>query len=106
MKIDRRTLRTKRQPPADSRALRETEWEYAGRYFEQPAAFVASRSPGEKETGQSKGTARPQAEPRTGGTLTLRYKRERHFHVIVTENELTQIQRHIPEASITSAGEK
>ena len=94
----------KRQPPVDSRALRGTERQYAGRHFEQPAALAAPQGAGEKGAGQSEGAARPQAEPGTGGTLTARRKRGRHLHVMVTEDELAQIQRRMAEAGITNAG--
>ena len=43
-------------------------------------------------------------EPGTGGTLTARRKRDRHLHVMVTADELTQIQRRMAEAGITNAG--
>ena len=49
-------------------------------------------------------TTRPQAEPETGGTLTARRKRDRHLYVMVTADELTQIQRRMAEAGITNAG--
>ena len=42
--------------------------------------------------------------PGTGGTLTARRKRDRHLHVMVTADELTQIQRRMAEAGITNAG--
>ncbi len=38
------------------------------------------------------------------GTLTARRKRGRHLHVMVTEDELAQIQRRMAEAGITNAG--
>ena len=57
-----------------------------------------------KRAGQSEGAACPQAEPGTGGTLTARRKRDRHLHVMVTADELTQIQRRMAEAGITNAG--
>ena len=39
-----------------------------------------------------------------GGTLTARRKRDRHLHVMVTEDKLAQIQRRMAEAGITNAG--
>ena len=42
--------------------------------------------------------------PGTGGTLTARRKRDRHLHVIVTADELAQIQERMAEAGITNAG--
>ena len=35
-----------------------------------------------------------------GGTLTARRKRDRHLHVMVTEDKLAQIQRRMAEAGI------
>lgn len=62
------------------------------------------KGPEKKELDKSEGAARPQAEPGTGGTLTARRKRDRHLHVMVTADELTQIQRRMAEAGITNAG--
>ena len=62
------------------------------------------KGPEKKGTGQGEGAARPQTEPGTGGTLTARRKRDRHLHVMVTADELAQIQKRMAEAGITNAG--
>ena len=66
--------------------------------------LAAPQGAGEKGAGQSEGAARPQAEPGAGGTLTARRKRDRHLHVMVTADELAQIQGRMAEAGITNAG--
>ena len=43
-------------------------------------------------------------EPGAGGTLTARRKRDRHLHVMVTADELAQIQGRMAEAGISNAG--
>lgn len=93
-----------RQSSAYCRAFRGTERQYAGRHFEQSAALAAPQGAGEKGTGQGEGATRPQTEPGTGGTLTARRKRDRHLHVMVTADELAQIQERMAEAGITNAG--
>lgn len=62
------------------------------------------KGPEKKELDRVREPPRPQAEPGTGGTLTARRKRGRHLHVMVTEDELAQIQRRMAEAGITNAG--
>ena len=46
----------------------------------------------------------PPAHKRSREALTARRKRDRHLHVMVTADELAQIQRRMAEAGITNAG--
>lgn len=41
---------------------------------------------------------------RPGGTLTARRRRDKHLHVMVTAEELAQIQERMAEAGIANAG--
>lgn len=41
---------------------------------------------------------------RPGGTLTARRRRDKHLHVMVTAEELAQIQERMAEAGISNAG--
>ena len=41
---------------------------------------------------------------RPGGTLTARRRRDKHLHVMVTAEELAQIQERMAEAGIVNAG--